>query len=160
MELNRVKLMTRINASDVAMERAYFFLILLLVTLVFGEDEEEEDVEKPAQYFSALSLLNAFINSSLSSVYRIFFDLCSSGVPLSNIKESSASSSSNLSKTSEQLGKKRRPVSTAISKNTTLRKTIHGKNTIPTYHGEVESLDDIHLQRPAYDLPSLKPNDI
>lgn len=91
------------------------FLLTLWLRLSLRVDDDVDDNadEKPDWLFSAISLSNAFCTSSLSSMNRAFFVLCSSSVPFSRTKTSSISSSRYLSSTSEQFGKKRLPFSTA-----------------------------------------------
>ena len=82
------------------------FLRALPVGVPFGEEDEDEDEDNPDRLFSAMSLEKAFWTSSLSSMKRIFFFSCSSGVPFSRTWTSgmsiSSASSRNRSSTSEQ----------------------------------------------------------
>lgn len=87
---------------------AFLLPCLLTFPSPLGEDEDVDE----AMAATALSLLKAFLTSSLSSEKRDLLVHWSSAVPLSRKCKSVDSSMRNLSRTSEQCGKYFRPSST------------------------------------------------
>lgn len=96
----------------------YFLQVSLLLVLPNPRDVDDDEDDILDLSFSSLSSLNALHSWSWSSLYLLFFRSRSSAVPLPRYAKSDKSSASMiLLSTSEHLGKKRFPRSTAHQQN-------------------------------------------